>query len=719
MEQVERGLAYEIVWVDNGSNETERHALHREFAIEKALFLGTNYGMAYGFNSLFFRLCSSPYFLTLEEDWEWLGDKQWYKPGQKQAQPPVGQRVLGDAISVLKHDKGLSGVFLRPDTLDQFLKRGEWQRAPRRGLGRRRAADVGSSSSGSSSSAAPAEPMSKYVSYAKYCMDRGASYLWGAYSNGPGVYDRERLMRRVGRQFGEPTDKFPDPASESNYAYRVGAVGLCSAILRIWKDCNGVRECNAPLVRHLGDERSHGYGKGRMPDVRWLVLGNNHSYDETMVEMRSLDVEPTMHWMNLYLQTRGASSEGGGEEEGESGEEEDMPPLISKEAHHDGRIAILIGARSASLQPIERMIRALLRASHAPERLEFLWLLPPPSDNQSPSLDEEGCKRTSARLSAEITSAPEDLIGAPSLLTCLPPHDGRDGTSLPERFTRLAEATDAKLLMLAPRLIRSVAHQPQGEGAASYAAEVGVSGDVKEVVDTPPTPRWDQRARSVFGGNGDVRQFPKDRVLLLQGRPQRGAGSSTPSTHVIVHRDALGHLGYFAPPVGKDTLLFTLWLQQVYGSVGRHQWIEGFEVMEEEAEEGEEESGGGKVPKGEGEQATLSVLRTKFDRSVGSRAIDTHRIDSLLLLLKRKSRTAYEGAQEAYKRFANHYNRDEIALAWPVLSEVLWCMESVERSEDWELRDGVSSSMLPAALELQGKLLDRFAEAATTARSKA
>ena len=130
MEQVERGLAYEIVWVDNGSNETERHALHREFAIEKALFLGTNYGMAYGFNSLFFRLCSAPYFLTLEEDWEWLGDKQWFKPGQKQAQPPVGQRVLGDAISVLKHDKGLSGVFLRPDTLDQFLKRGEWQRAP-------------------------------------------------------------------------------------------------------------------------------------------------------------------------------------------------------------------------------------------------------------------------------------------------------------------------------------------------------------------------------------------------------------------------------------------------------------------------------------------------------------------------------------------------------------------------------------------------------------
>ena len=40
-------------------------------------------------------------------------------------------------------------------------------------------------------------------------MSRGASYLWGAYSNGPGVYDRERLMRLVGRQYGEPTDRFP------------------------------------------------------------------------------------------------------------------------------------------------------------------------------------------------------------------------------------------------------------------------------------------------------------------------------------------------------------------------------------------------------------------------------------------------------------------------------------------------------------------------------
>ena len=47
--------------------KAERQALAREFKIEKALMLGTNYGIAYGFNSLFFRLCAAPYFLTLEE----------------------------------------------------------------------------------------------------------------------------------------------------------------------------------------------------------------------------------------------------------------------------------------------------------------------------------------------------------------------------------------------------------------------------------------------------------------------------------------------------------------------------------------------------------------------------------------------------------------------------------------------------------------------------
>ena len=130
LELVETGLPYELVWVDNGSDEAERHALHRRFSFEKVLFLGTNYGMAYGFNTLFFRLCSAPYFLTLEEDWEWLPSRGVHVAPEVVSYETVGQTALRDAIAVLRHDTSLSGVFLRPDTLDQFLTRGSWRRAP-------------------------------------------------------------------------------------------------------------------------------------------------------------------------------------------------------------------------------------------------------------------------------------------------------------------------------------------------------------------------------------------------------------------------------------------------------------------------------------------------------------------------------------------------------------------------------------------------------------
>ena len=90
LEHVETGVSYEIVWVDNGSDADDRAALHKEFRIEKALLLGTNYGMAFGFNSLFFRLCSAPYFLSLEEDWEWIGASG------------VGRSAIADSMAVLR-----------------------------------------------------------------------------------------------------------------------------------------------------------------------------------------------------------------------------------------------------------------------------------------------------------------------------------------------------------------------------------------------------------------------------------------------------------------------------------------------------------------------------------------------------------------------------------------------------------------------------------------
>jgi hypothetical protein len=146
LERVET-VRYEIVWVDNGSDADDRAALHREFRIEKALLLGTNYGMAFGFNSAFFRLCSAPFFLSLEEDWEWVGGVSG-----------VGRSAMTDAMAVLRADASLSGVFLRPDTHDQFLTRSTWRHTAGGG-----------------------------PEYATYCADRGADYIWGAYSNGPGA----------------------------------------------------------------------------------------------------------------------------------------------------------------------------------------------------------------------------------------------------------------------------------------------------------------------------------------------------------------------------------------------------------------------------------------------------------------------------------------------------------------------------------------------------
>ena len=74
---------------------------------------------------------------------------------------------------------------------------------------------------------------------------------------------------------GEPGDGFPDVMSEANYCYRVGVAGMCSAVMRVAAGCEGVHACNRLLFRHTGDERSHGYGKGREPEVRWLLEGSN------------------------------------------------------------------------------------------------------------------------------------------------------------------------------------------------------------------------------------------------------------------------------------------------------------------------------------------------------------------------------------------------------------------------------------------------------------
>ena len=101
-------------------------------------------------------------------------------------------------------------------------------------------------------------------------------------------------------------------------------------------------------------------------------------------------------------------------------------------------------------------------------------------------------------------------------------------------------------------------------------------------------------------------------------------------------------------------------------------------------------------------------LRKRFERSATARAIDAHRLDTLLLVLRAKSRTALEGATKAYQQFAELYNAGELAEAWPLLSEVVWSLQMILRSDDWEMRELIGSGMLPAALDLQAKILDEL-----------
>ena len=741
IEADERGVSYELVWVDNGSDNAERRAVHAEFAFEKALFLGTNYGMAYGFNTLFFRLCSAPYFLTLEEDWEWIGARK---------------SVLLDAMSVLRHDTSISGVFLRPDTLDQFLTRSAWRRTVP-------AAAVAVDANGRT--APDASGKGGGVQYATYCMDRQAAYLWGAYSNGPGLYDRVRLQQRVGRQFGEPGDRFPDVNSESNYAFRVGTAGLCSALLRVSPGCEGVHTCNGQLFRHLGDERSHGYGTGRKPEARWVLYGSNQSYDHHVVQLRALDIEPSLHWLSMYL-THG----------------EQAAPVVD-----GGRLAVLIAARAHSLAPIVRMARAALFSAHAPELVELLWLLPTHVGVSVRAAAAEGgsaevaserlakeCAAASAQLRDELAARAQRPVKtrAPGghVLRCIVP--SREASTIAERFSLLASATDAQLLWLCPRLVTRVSYESAGTApsrASAVASEHATPGPIRN---------WDQQTRLHFVGDGDVRAFVKDRLLLLQAAPASDGGTpaTMPNGHALVHRDALDHLGYVGPPAaGASWLHFSLHMQLVFGSVGRYRLLEGVLVEEtdelgtadetdetDETDEGaqraprheaddetdETDEGAQRAPRHEAEtdetdetdeadgaprheadggsngnvygrgagQAAAPIagtaLREAFQRATVQRAIDTHRIEHLMLVLKLKTRSALEGATAAYARFAELYDAGELARAWPILAEVLWGLFTVDRSDDWALRDIVSPSMLNAAQDLQGKLLDRFAAAA-------
>ena len=657
LEEVETDVSYEIVWVDNGSDQAERQALHRELRVEKALLLGTNYGMAFGFNTLFFRLCSAPFILTLEEDWEW----------QQASSSALGRTTLRDAMSVLRHDTALSGVFLRPDTLDQFLTHSPWRRAGATG-----------------------------IEYATYCMDRAASYLWGPYSNGPGIYARERLQA-VGRQYGEPADGFPDAYSEGNYCYRVGRAGLCSAILRVAPGCDGVDQCNRHLFRHLGDERSHHSSTGRKPDIRWLVSGSGSDVDADVVRLREMGLEATPFWLQLLR----------------------VPHTID-DAVGDATISLLVDVDGLALRgggeahapaTLRTMVRAALDSAYAPRLVELVWLVPTAHAPLAAACSEEA-----ARLEA-AAAARGGGVGA---LRCV--HVEAAPPSLAQRMATLAAQARGDLLLLCPRAIlgfREEEPQPRPPDGGGGGGGGEGEGDAPKHHEALPG-AWDRQMRAAFSGSGDVRRHAKDRLLLVQAAP-RDAGR--PSAHLLVHRVALELLGYAAPPVGDSWLLASLWLQQIFAGLGRYRALTRLRIEEASgpplqtpaaADTGTATASAAAASAATAAAAAAAAphaaLRDRYELSVAQRAIDAFRLQQGMRILLPKPRASFHDATSAYSAFAAAYNQGRLAEGWPMLAQLHWSLLAVQQSEDWQLRDHIDPTMLNAVLDLQRRTLDAFSQ---------
>lgn len=220
-------VRYEIAWVDNGSDDREELSrLLRDFHVEKSLHLPVNYGMAFGFNALFFGLCSAPYVLTLEEDWV-ARDLDEDEDDRKQLSPWFAP--LEHAMSAISRDSKLIGIILRGehDVWEHTPTIEAWRTMP-----------------------SLEEEDGDDWQYRRRCLNLKSNNVWGAYSNGASLYDRARLAQ-VGRMYGEPNDEdgFPDPYCEANYALRVG-LKYCLGEMRTREQCR-TTTCNA-IFEHIG-----------------------------------------------------------------------------------------------------------------------------------------------------------------------------------------------------------------------------------------------------------------------------------------------------------------------------------------------------------------------------------------------------------------------------------------------------------------------------------
>ena len=162
-----QAVRYELVWLDNGS---EREVLdgfvQRGAQLDKLLHNPTNQGLFHAANDVWFRGrgCRAPYVLSLEDD--------------RVPRPGVAWRVphLRHSLAILQAEgDGVLGVHLKHEWSDAHVARANPPRTPRWWT------------------AASGE-----VRYLTHCFAPASGLVWGSFSMAGVVYDRLRLLRRVG-----------------------------------------------------------------------------------------------------------------------------------------------------------------------------------------------------------------------------------------------------------------------------------------------------------------------------------------------------------------------------------------------------------------------------------------------------------------------------------------------------------------------------------------
>jgi len=233
---------YEIAWVDNGSSRDKQEHIRSTFQIDHALPMPRNMGLAWGMNALLFDLCTAPYILLLEEDWLYM-DKAVAEPTKPR------KEAIAHAIALLQSNpvdpatrRPIKGVFLRTEsnivpTTKGVLENVALQVVPSKST-------TSTTTNNNNNENEPPYTVDR-LEYRISCMQfQQTGHIWGAFTNGAGLYDRQALTTQIGRMYGEPGDVFSDLAVEGNFCFRVGLQFCAARIPMDSSDINNVPQCD-------------------------------------------------------------------------------------------------------------------------------------------------------------------------------------------------------------------------------------------------------------------------------------------------------------------------------------------------------------------------------------------------------------------------------------------------------------------------------------------